>query len=133
MSTEIKAGVNALFRLSESELELELGRRLSQTRQEVLNQVALTAASASGPSVDQTQLQALPDVARKTAERFLSLFNHQMYALVCDERDPDNKIIRSAAVQGAEAFGYALSGVLIATFGWLPGIATVSVDRKSVV
>ena len=125
MSKEIKAGVDALFELSESELELELGRRLAQTRNEVLQELPLTATAATGPSVDQAQLQGLPDFARKTAERFLNLFNRQMYALVCDEKDPDNKTVRSAAAQGAEALGYALSGIFIATFGWLPGIATV--------
>jgi hypothetical protein len=125
MSKEIKAGVDALFELSESELELELGRRLAQTRNEVLQEIPLTAAAATGPSVDQAQLMGLPDFARKTAERFLSLFNRQMYALVCDEKDLDNKTVRSAAAQGAEALGYALSGIFIATFGWLPGIATV--------
>jgi hypothetical protein len=90
-----------------------------------MRQIPLTAAAASGPSIDEAKLQGLPEFARKTAERFLSLFNQQMYTLVCDEKDPDNKTIRSAAAQGAEAFGYALSGVFVATFGWLPGIATV--------
>jgi hypothetical protein len=122
---EIKLGVNALFELSESELELELGRRLAQTEQEVHQQAALTAAQPTGPSIDRAQLQALPDFARKTAERFLTLFNQQMYSLICDEKDPDNKVVRTAAAQGAQALGYALSGVFIATFGWLPGIATV--------
>lgn len=122
---EIAQGVDALFELSESELELELGRRLAQTRQEIQQRAPLTAARGGGPGMDSAQLQAAPDFARKMAERFLTLFNQQMYSLVCDETDPDNKVIRDAAGQGAQALGYALSGVLVATFGWLPGIATV--------
>jgi len=123
--TELHSGVKALLDLSESELEGELGRRLAQTEVELDRDEKLTAASATGPTVDKAALQGLPDFARKTAARFLRRFNQQMYSLICDDKDPDNAQIRSAAAQGAEALGYAISGALVATFGWLPGIATV--------
>jgi len=48
-----------------------------------------------------------------------------MYSLICDENDPDNKTIREGAAGGAEKLGYAISGALVITFGWMPGIASV--------
>ena len=123
--TELETGVKALFDLSESELEKELGRRLAQTAGELDEDQDLTATHAGGITVDREKLQALPDFARKLAERFLSRFEREMYSLICDKDDPDNDKIRSAAVQGAEVLAYVISGALVATFGWLPGIATV--------
>jgi hypothetical protein len=123
--TELKSGVHALLELSESELEGELGRRLSQTAEQIDRDEPLSVASATGPTVDREALMSLPDFARKTAERFLNRFNRQMFSLICDKKDPDNDKVRSAAAQGAEVLAYVLSGTLVATFGWLPGIATV--------
>jgi hypothetical protein len=48
-----------------------------------------------------------------------------MYSLICDKDDADHAHIQSAATQGAEALGYVLSGVLVVSFGWLPGVAAV--------
>ena|SRR5713101_8618572 len=123
--TELESGVRALFGLTESELELELGRRLAQTEKELEGNAPLSTARAIGPIVDREALQSVPDFARKIAQRFLDRFNKQMYSLICDASDPDNEKVRVAAGQGAEALGYAISGALVATFGWLPGIATV--------
>ena len=123
--TELESGVNALFDLSESELEKELGRRLAQTAGELEKNQNLTVMHAGAVTVDREQLQAMPDFARKLAERFLSRFEREMYSLICDSDDPDNEKIRSAALQGGEILAYAISGALVATFGWLPGIATV--------
>lgn len=123
--TELELGVKSLFGLTESELEVELGRRLTQTAEEVERNESLSVAQATGPTVDRAVLQSLPDFARKTGERFLNRFNQQMYSLICDDQDPDHEKVRSAAAQGAESLGYVVSGVLVATFGWLPGIATV--------
>jgi hypothetical protein len=117
--------IQSLLALSESELELELGRRLTQMAEEIRKTENLSAASPMGLTVDQASLQDLPDFVRKTAERFLEKFNRQMYSLVCDATDPDNEKLRSAAGQGVEALGYALGGALVVAFGWLPGIATV--------
>jgi hypothetical protein len=122
---ELEKGVKLLAGLSESDLELELGRRLNQTAEELVDNQALTTANPTGPTVDQAVLQNLPDSIRKIGERFWKNFNRQMYSLVCDETDPDNAKLRDAAGQGMETLGYVLSGVLVATFGWLPGIATV--------
>src|ERR1700676_4221388 len=116
--------IQSLLALSESELELELGRRLTQMAEEIRKTENLSAASPMGLTVDQASLQDLPDFVRKTAERFLEKFNRQMYSLVCDATDPDNEKLRSAAGQGVEALGYALGGALVVAFGWLPGIAT---------
>jgi len=123
--TELESGVKALFGLSESELEGELGRRLTQTAEELARDEALSAASVTGPTVDKEALQSLPDFARKAGERFLTRFNVQMYSLICDDKDPEHEKVRSAVAQGGEALGYALSGAFVAAFGWLPGIATV--------
>jgi hypothetical protein len=123
--TQFQNDIQALLALSDSELELELGRRLTQTEEEVRRNESLTAANPTGLTVDQASLQALPDFVRKTAERFLQKFNRQLYSLVCDATDPDNEKLRTAAGQGVEALGYALGGALVVAFGWLPGIATV--------
>jgi hypothetical protein len=122
---EIQTDVKALLELSESELETELGRRLSRTAEELERNEALTAAHGMGPTVDRAALQAVPGFVRKVAERFIDKFSKQMYSLICDDKDPDHKQIQTAASQGAEALGYAISGALVVSFGWLPGIATV--------
>jgi hypothetical protein len=121
----MKAEVDNLFVLSESELELELGRRLIETRKQIQQDEIITASELRGRTVDKAELQALPDFARALSHRFLTQFNKQMYLLVCDADEPDNKTLRDAAAHGAEALGYALSGALVASFGWLPGIASV--------
>jgi hypothetical protein len=123
--TELESGVRALLELSESELEIELGRRLDQTKKELNRNETLSTAQATGLEVDREVLQSLPDFARQTADRFLKRFNAQMYSLICDDTDPDNEKVRAAAEQGLQALGYAVSGALVVAFGWLPGIATV--------
>jgi hypothetical protein len=123
--TELESSVKELLKLSESELEGELGRRLTQTADELDRNEELTVARATGPMLDRAALQSLPDFARKTAERFLKKFNRQMYSLICDKSDPDHATVRVAAAKGTEALGYAISGALVVSFGWLPGIATV--------
>jgi hypothetical protein len=123
--TEIQADVKALFGLTESDLETELGRRLAQTMEELTSDKPLAATHNMGPTVDREALMAVPVSARKLAERFLDKFHGQMYSLICDDRDPDHALIQSALAQGGEGLGYAISGALVVSFGWLPGIATV--------
>jgi hypothetical protein len=123
--TELETSVQALLGLSEGELEAELGRRLTQTAEELEHNEALSAAHAAGPTVDREALQSLPEFTRKAAALFLENFNQQMYSLICVSKDPEHDKIRSAAAQGAAAMGYAISGALVTTFGWLPGIAAV--------
>ena len=125
VNTELQSGVQLLWDLSPDELELELGRRLAQTREDLAQGDTLTAARPMGPSVDHEKLMALPQSVRQAAGLFLDKFNREMYSLVCDEKDPDHDTIKKAAVKGADALGYALAGAFVATFGWLPGIATV--------
>jgi hypothetical protein len=124
-SNEIKAGVQALLALEPDELEAELGKRLDQVANDITEGRSLTAASATGPTVDQAMLQSISGFTRSLATRFLDKFNKQMYMLICDATDPEHEKIRSAAAQGMETLGYALGGALVVTFGWLPGIATV--------
>jgi hypothetical protein len=124
-NAEIQSDVKALLKLNDSELEVELGRRLAETEEELKRNQPLTAAHGMGPTVDRTKLQKMPDFVQKTADRFLCKFDRQIYSLVCDNSDPDHAKIKAAAAQGAEAVGYALGGALIVAFGWLPGIATV--------
>ncbi len=123
--SELEAGVKSLLDLSTDELESELGKRLVETRRELESDKDLMAVRATGQTVDRQALQSLPDFARATAQRFLKKFNKQMYSLICDASDPDHATIRTAAGQSAEALGYVLSGALVVSFGWLPGIATV--------
>jgi hypothetical protein len=123
---QMQKSVEQLFSMSEADLELELGRRLTQTREEILKSATLTTAEASGAAtVDKETLQGLPDVVRKTAHRFLDNFNRQLYSLVCDSSDPDHAKLRQAAASSAQSLALVLSGVLVASFGWLPGLASV--------
>jgi hypothetical protein len=123
---QLDESVKELFEKSEAELELELGRRLTQTEREIQAQGMLTTAQATGKlTADKETLQALPDFVRKVAHRFLENFNGQMYALVCDRNDPENAKILEAVAAGAQSLGLVLSGVFVATFGWLPGVAAV--------
>src|SRR5688500_7349488 len=106
--TALASSIQALLKLSENELEGELGRRLSLTAEELEHDQMLTVANATGPTIDQETLKALPDFTRKVAERFLKRFNHQMFSLICDRNDPDNEKARSAAAQGVEVFAYVI-------------------------
>jgi len=123
--SDLEASIKQLLPLSDSELETELGRRLVETRKELERDADLTVIRAAGGTVDREALQGVPDFARAVADDFLKRFNRQMYSLVCDQKDPDHSTIRTAAGQGLEALGYAISGALVASFGWLPGIAAV--------
>jgi len=116
---QLEQSVGALMALSDSELELELGRRLTQSVEEA------TLRPTGGASVDRATLQDLPPFVRTVAQRFLDRFNRQMYSLICDQNDPDNAKLRFAASEGIEKLGYVLSGALVVTFGWMPGIASV--------
>jgi hypothetical protein len=84
-----------------------------------------TAQPQTSAAIDKETLQALPDSVRRAAHRFLNNFNAQMYSLVCEAQDPDNQKLRKAAATSVKSLGLVLSGVLVATFGWLPGIASV--------
>ena len=122
---DFKFGVQPLLGLSEDELEIELGRRLIQTEEEVSNCQPLTAARAIGFVIDRQALRARAASDQRLAKRFLQKFNSQMYSLICDETHPDNASLRESIRHGVEDMSYAISGMLVATFGWLPGIATV--------
>jgi hypothetical protein len=123
---QLEESVKQLSTLSESELELELGKRLSKTAREVDSAPALTMSQPQAAiTTDAETLQAFPAVLRQVAQRFLTNFNAQMYSLVCESADEDNKKLRAAAKTSVESLGLFLSGFFVATFGWLPGIASI--------
>lgn len=123
--TDLVSGVNALLGLTEEELQTELGLRLALTSLEIKDNEPLTAARAIGFNVDQQVLQSRPSYAENLGRRFLDKFNAQMYSLICDEANSDNAKFRESLTEGTAALSYAISGALVTTFGWLPGIATV--------
>jgi hypothetical protein len=123
--SNLYAGIAPLTGLSEDELELELGRRLAQVRDEVNREQLPTAVYPTGPTVDRSSLQALPLGVRNTAQSFLRHFNRQMRSLVCDEKDPDHAKLAKAADEGIDKLALLLTGMLVASLGWLPGLATV--------
>lgn len=125
MHDSMKKSIELLSKLENEELEVELGRRLAETRKQLQQGFSLTASDFYGPALDQAALQGPMDFLRDVARGFLTRFNEQMYALVCESRDPDNKKIMDALAAGTETLGYVLSGVFVATFGWLPGVASV--------
>jgi len=125
VQAQMKQAVDELMNLSESDLEKELGRRLAATEDELRTSPTLTAALPSGPTVDLAVLQGVPAFVRATGKRFLEKFNRQMYSLVCDKDDKDSEVIRRAFTQGWQAVAYALTGVFVASFAWLPATATV--------
>ena len=121
---QLKESIGALMKLEPSEIETELGRRLEATKKDVeQGQTLLTAAPMIIPP-DSTELAAAPVWFRKLGQNFLEKLNTQMYSLVCDQKDADNVKVRQALGGGAEQIALVISGVLVATFGLLPGIAT---------
>lgn len=123
MSDRTKATFDQLWKLNPDELELELGRRMILTLQEVQSGQALTLAEPAPPSLDTATLAGPILFLRDVAQRFLEKFNRQLYSLACDPSDPDHDQIRRALDGGAERLGLVLSGMLVASFGLLPGIA----------
>jgi hypothetical protein len=73
--------------------------------------------------LDQSQLAAAPVWLRRLGQAFLERLNEQMYKLVCDERDEDNAKIRQMASAGVGQLGMVIAGILVASFGLLPGVA----------
>jgi hypothetical protein len=120
---QLKESVRILAQLEESEIETELGRRLAATRDELDQADSLSAASVTTVEPDRSELAAAPVWLKELAEEFLRRLNDQMYRLVCDERDPDNARVRQFAGAGVEQLGFVLAGVLVASFGLLPGVA----------
>jgi len=122
---QIEQSLSDLLNLNETELYQELGRLLVTTEKQVGNAPVLTAAQAAGPSLDTAQLAGPEDFLERVARRFIKRFNRQLYNLICDPNDPDNPTIRTALEGGTQSLGLVLGGFLVASFGWLPGIAAV--------
>lgn len=124
VQNQLKESIAALVKLEPSELETELGRRLQETQKEVESGQSLLAASPMTVPQDSAQLAAAPVWLQKLGKNFVESLNTQLYSLVCEEKDPDNVKVRQALGGGAEQIALVISGVLVATFGLLPGIAT---------
>lgn len=126
VAAQFQQSVGQLVDLDESELLLELGRRLVETGKEMEGGTqTLAAAQPAGPSLDKAELAGPVEFVQRAAVTFLRRFNRQLYSLVCDPADPDNHIIKTALESGTQNVGLVLGGVLVASFGWLPGVATV--------
>jgi hypothetical protein len=125
VSGQIEQSMGDLLNLDEAELVQQLGRLLVTTEQQIGSAPSLTAAQAQGPSADAALLASPTDVLERVANRFLKRFNRQLYNLICDPNDPDNPLIRTTLESGTQSLGLVLGGALVATFGWLPGIAAV--------
>jgi hypothetical protein len=125
VSAQLEQYVNELANLDDSELMIELGRRLVETNNEIASTRILTTAQPMGASLDTAQLAGPLDVLERAAKLFLNRFNQQLYSLVCNPKDPDNPVIRGALESGPQNLGLVLGGILVTSFGWLPGIATV--------
>ena len=121
---QLKGSVDALLKLEPSELTVELGRRLEATKEEVERGQELRVASLLAIPPDSTQLAAAPVWLKDLGENFLKKLNHQFYSLFCNKQDPDYPKIDLALGDGIEKVALVLAGVLVTTFGLLPGIAT---------
>jgi hypothetical protein len=121
---QLNRSIEELMKLEPSEIEVELGRRLEETKKEIEQGHFLSAASPMIVPPDATQLAAAPIWLKDLGQAFVRNLSHQMYSLVCDEKDPENVKLRIALASGTQQAALVISGVLVATFGLLPGIAT---------
>lgn len=129
MATDVIAALDndarALSGLSEPALIIELGRRLSLTERQLNSHEELTTVAPQGPVAADESLAGPLDFVENVGRQFLRRFNGQLYSLCCDAEDPENTKVKTALDLGIQAGATALAAVLVATFGWLPGIASV--------
>ncbi len=121
---DLESSFNALWKLEEPDLEIELGQRLQLTQRELEKHSALSAARPSVKVIDTTVLQGPLDSFRQIASKFLGRFEKDMYTLICDKSDPDNAAIVKLGLD-PKTIGLLLAGYLTAHFAILPGIAVV--------
>lgn len=121
---QLKGSVDALLGLEPSELAVELGRRLEATKEEVEKGHELLVSSPLVIPPDSTQLAAAPVWLKELGENFVKKLNHQFYSLFCNKDDPDYPKIDFIFGEGIEKVALVLAGVLVTSFGLLPGIAT---------
>lgn len=127
MPTARDAGpeVQRLLGLTEDELEIELGRRLTSASQGSDDAEASPQPRAVGFGAGHDFLFSETARTRNAGKRFLDRVSSDLYALIFDGEDADNARIRAAVAHGTEALSYAIGGVLMARFGWVPGTASV--------
>lgn len=125
LEQQLKRSVNALWDLQESELYMVVGNQLALTQREIATRDSLSAMKpATGLPQDTARLAAAPAWLKELGERFERKFNAQMYSLVCDKNDPDNAKVIQAGMDNAEKLALILAGTMVATFGWMPAIAS---------
>ena len=116
---QLENSIGTLLALSDSTLELELGRRLSQTKKELVAQPTLSVDSTA-PKLDDADLQVQATLSRTLAKKFLNDVGLHAYSLI--HRSPD---IQRAAAEGIGPLATVLCTELVVKFGLMPGIASV--------
>jgi len=125
VSQQLQKTVKALTQLSEPDLEIELGRRLQVTSNELASASDLSTARPMLPALDQAELAGPLDFLRRLGQAFLEKLSGQFYHLICDERDPDNSKVKAALGAGVDVLGVTIATLLSGGFGLLPAIAGV--------
>ena len=121
---QIEARLEEYDSMAPSALEVELGRLMRKTADELEQCTELTAAQAEFAVVDDAATMGEIDILRRFGRRFWRRFQRTLYSLACDPSDPDHERLREAIEKGGSQLGLVLAGIFIANFGWLPAIAT---------
>jgi hypothetical protein len=112
-------------RMSEDALLAELGQCLQTLPIEARKKTILSAADPAMPVQPQQLAGPVLDAAKDLALKFLGRFNKDLYRLMCDKTDPDNKKIIAAMEAGEVAASAYVGALLLTTFAWLPGIIAI--------
>lgn len=128
LAKQMAQNIAETSKLSQAQLMVELGRRLEDLEQETMKASQLKAAKVMAvPKETAALMGPIADKLKSIARRFLDRYNRSLYELICNPSDPDNAVIKTAVQQGTEKLGLVLAGILVASFGWLPGLVTVVV------
>ncbi|HZZ81807.1 MAG TPA: hypothetical protein VFE62_25125 [Gemmataceae bacterium] len=125
LDQELAKNIQAYSKMSEDQLLAELGRRLETLPDESTKKMSLSVADAAMPLPTAVLAGPIAERLKAIALRFLKRFNNDLYRLMCDPNDPDNKKIREAASQGEQAITVLLGSLLLSYFAWLPGIIAI--------
>ncbi len=112
-------------KMDEDALLAELGQRVETLKKEPATKSQLSTLSAVMPLAPQPTAGPWLDAVVNMGKTFLSRFNRDLYRLMCDKSDPDNKEIRDAFATGEVAASTYVAGLLVSTFAWLPAIVAI--------
>lgn len=115
----------AAWKLEHDALEIELGHSLQQVQRDLSRSAPLTHSNPIPKRPDRAVLQGPVDDARKLARLFLGKFKKNLYSAICDPNDPDNQEITAHLKAGADKLGIFIAGMLVMSYGMLPGIAAL--------